>query len=94
MTAACCDVRVLDSRYAGWPMHLDADLLSFGFIEGGYKSRELGLAASALRFACGSSNSSEEKEEEEEEDAARGEDAGSSSGAVLRAARVLQDRGV
>ncbi|WIA41720.1 hypothetical protein OEZ86_009065 [Tetradesmus obliquus] len=88
VTAACCDVRVLDSRYAGWPMHLDADLLSFGFIEGGYKSRELGLAASALRFACGSSNSSEGKEEEEEEDAARGEDAGSSSGAVLRARRV------
>ncbi|WIA21424.1 hypothetical protein OEZ85_000638 [Tetradesmus obliquus] len=93
VTAACCDVRVLDSRYVGWPMHLDADLLSFGFIEGGYKSRELGLAASALRFACGSSNSSEGKEEEEE-DAARGEDAGSSSGAVLRARRVCYKIGV
>jgi hypothetical protein len=46
-TAACCDVQVLGGMSQGWPLHLDGDLLTYGY-RTGYKLRDPGFAAAVL----------------------------------------------
>lgn len=51
-TAGCCNVVVLDGLLSGCPMHIDGDLLSYGF-RCGYKLRDPGVGGAVLRLHAG-----------------------------------------